>query len=56
MTEGRRRNDFFELTLEFRNDFFELALEFLTFCLAHYQPYEAMTGPQSSELLTNLEV
>ena len=32
------------------------SLQFLTFCLAYYQPYEAMTGPKSSELLTYLVV
>ncbi len=36
--------------------FFELTLEFLTFCLAYHQPYEAMTGPKGSELLTYLVV
>ena len=29
-----------------------LRLQFLTFCLAYYQPYESMTGPKSSDLLT----
>ena len=29
-----------------------LILQSLTFCLTYYQPYETMTGPKSSELLT----
>ncbi len=31
-----------------------MSLQILTFCLAYYQPYEGMTGPKSSELLTYL--
>ena len=43
VTEGRRRPNF-------------LSLQFLTFCLAYYQPYEAMPGPKTSGLLTYLVV
>ncbi len=45
-TVSGHRSDFFELTI----------LDFLSCLLPTVEPYETMTGPKSSELLTYLVV